>query len=114
VTGVRFLCAAVLAFEAVVAALGIAPAMALANVDPGVAVGGGLGIATACVVAAASLPRRWAYVAGSVLQAVVILTGLVVPGMAIVGVVFAALWVTAIYLGGRVERIRRERGIADR
>jgi hypothetical protein len=111
---VRFLCAAVLAFEALVVALGIAPAVALADVHPGVAAGGGLGIAAACVVAAASLPRRWAYATGSVLPAIVILTGLVVPGMAIVGVVFAALWATAIYLGGRAERIRRERGIADR
>lgn len=110
----RFLCAAVLAFEAVVVVLGIAPAIALAGVHAGVAAGGGLGVAAACVVAAAALPRRWAYVAGSLLQAIVILTGLVVPGMAIVGGVFAALWATAIYLGGRAERIRRERGIADR
>jgi hypothetical protein len=111
---VRFLCRAVLAFEALVVALGIAPAIALGDVHPGVAIGGGLAIAGACLAVAASLRQGWGYAAGSFLQAVVILTGVVLPAMAIVGAIFAILWSLAIYLGGRAERIRRERGIVDR
>lgn len=110
----RFLCAAVLAIEALAVLLGIAPAITLADVDAAVAAGGGAAIAAACVVVAAALPRGWAYAAGWALQAVVLLTGLIVPSMVIVGGAFAVLWATAIYLGGRVERIRRERGIPDR
>jgi Protein of unknown function (DUF4233) len=110
----RFLCSAVLAMEALAVALGIAPAITMAGVNPGAAVGGGLAIAAACLVVAASLRWSWAYAAGSFLQVVIILTGLVVPAMAIVGSVFAFLWGVAIYLGARVERIRRERGIPDR
>jgi Protein of unknown function (DUF4233) len=110
----RFLCAAVLAMEAIAVALGIAPAITLADVDPAAAVGGGLAIAAACLVVAACLRWSWAYAAGSVLQGVIIATGLVLPAMAIVGAAFASLWGLAIYLGGRVERIRRERGIPDR
>jgi len=111
---VRFLCAAVLAMEALAVLLGIAPAITLADVDPAVAVGGGFAIAAACIVVAALLRYRVAYAAGSFLQAVVILTGLIVPSMAVVGTIFALLWGLAIYLGARVERIRRERGIPDR
>jgi hypothetical protein len=111
---VRFLCAAVLAMEALAVLLGIAPAITLADVDPAVAVGGGVAIAAACVAVAASLRHSWAFAAGSFLQAIVILTGLVVPAMAVVGCIFALLWGLAIYLGARVERIRRERGIPDR
>jgi len=46
---------------------------------------------------------RWPYIAGSALQAVVIAGGVLVPAMYFLGVVFAALWVIAIWLGYRVE-----------
>jgi hypothetical protein len=110
----RFLCTAVLAMEALAVTLGIAPAITMADVHPGVAVGGGLAIAAACLAVAASLRWDWAYAVGSFLQVVIILTGFVVPAMAIVGSAFAFLWGLAIYFGARAERIRRERGISDR
>jgi hypothetical protein len=40
----------------------------------------------------------WALVAGTVLQFLVIAAGVIVPAMYILGVIFAALWVTGIWL----------------
>jgi hypothetical protein len=47
-------------------------------------------------------PRMgWALVAGTVLQFLVIAAGVIVPAMYILGVIFAALWVTGIWLARR-------------
>ena len=43
----------------------------------------------------------WALWAGTVLQLLVIAAGAVVPAMYILGVIFAALWVTGIWLARR-------------
>jgi ABC-type transporter Mla maintaining outer membrane lipid asymmetry ATPase subunit MlaF len=47
--------------------------------------------------------QRWALVAGSLLQAAVIATGVVVPVMYGLGAIFAALWATAIWLARRYQ-----------
>lgn len=54
---------------------------------------------------------RWpgGYVAGSVLQVLLLALGLAVPTMFVVGGVFAALWVVSLRLGGRIDRERAER-----
>jgi len=65
----------------------------------------GGGAALACLMVTALLRHRWAYVAGSLLQVLVIAAGVVVPVMFFLGVVFAVLWVLAIYLGRRVARL---------
>jgi hypothetical protein len=44
----------------------------------------------------------WALLAGTVLQLLVIAAGVVVPAMYILGTIFAALWVTGIWLARRV------------
>ena len=46
----------------------------------------------------------WALYAGSVLQVLVIVSGVLIPAMYILGVIFAALWFTGIWLARRVER----------
>ncbi len=49
-------------------------------------------------------PRMgWALWAGTVLQALVIAAGVVVPAMYVLGVIFAVLWVTGIWLVRRHE-----------
>ncbi len=63
-----------------------------------------------CLVLTGLLRYGWAYVAGSLLQVLLILAGLVVPVMFFLGAVFAALWVLAIYLGRRVARLEADRG----
>jgi hypothetical protein len=49
-------------------------------------------------------PRmRWALVAGTVLQVLVIAAGVAVPAMYVLGAVFGALWITGIWLARRIE-----------
>ena len=48
------------------------------------------------------------YAAGSVVQLVVLAGALVIPQMIVIGLVFVAMWVTAVRLGGRIDRERAE------
>jgi len=92
--------------EAIVIGLAIPVAIAVGHANPRLAGTAGGVIAVAAVLLAGMVGRRgqrWPYVAGSVLQVVVIAGGFVVPVMFFLGVIFAALWATAIWLGYRVE-----------
>ncbi|HEU5159226.1 MAG TPA: DUF4233 domain-containing protein [Streptosporangiaceae bacterium] len=99
----RRLCAMVLACEALVFGLAIPVAITISGADGGQAgiVGGGLVVS--CLLAAGLLRYRWAYVLGTILQIVAIAAGTVVSVMFFLGALFAALWVTAIWLGRRIE-----------
>jgi hypothetical protein len=102
----RRLCATVLIMEAVVIGLAIPVAITIAHAKPATAGAVGGALAAVAVVLAAVVGRpgqRWALVAGSVLQAAVIATGVVVPAMYGLGAIFAALWVTAIWLARRYQ-----------
>ncbi len=101
----RRLCATVLALESIVIALAIPVAIVIGHASPARAGGVGGAAAVAAVVLAGLVGRfgRWPYVAGTVLQAVVIAFGIVVPAMFFLGSVFAVLWVTGMWLGYRVE-----------
>lgn len=100
------LCAVVLTLQAVVTALAIPVAISVSHADATTAgvVGGGL--AAAGLIIAGLLRYRWAYVAGSILQILVIATGFVVTPMFFLGVIFGALWCISIWLGRRVEGIQ--------
>jgi hypothetical protein len=103
---VKRLCATVLVMEAIVLALAILPAIKLGHLAPHAA---GLtgGIAAVAALGLAALARRQlpaTLVAGSVLQIYVIVAGVIVPVMYVLGAIFAALWVTGIWLGYRAER----------
>jgi hypothetical protein len=101
VKGKRRLTSSVLAMEVVVFWLAIIVAAVQTNVPvvASVIVGGAL--AVGCLVIAARISRPWAYPAGGVLQALAILSGIVVHTMFIVGAIFAALWWVAIRLGNK-------------
>lgn len=71
------------------------------------------GLALACFVVAGLLRRRIGYLLGHLLQVVVLATGLWVPAMYFVGAAFAALWVVALRVGGRIERERALHAEAD-
>src|SRR5437879_912484 len=92
-----------LTLQAVVTLLAIPVAISVVHADATKAgvVGGALAVAGLLI--AGLLRYRWAYVAGSVLQILVIATGFVVTAMFFLGIIFAALWATAIWLGWRVE-----------
>lgn len=95
----------VLALEAVVIALTIVPAVKLEHVAPMTAtLAAGICVIAAIVLAARArthLPVT--LVGGSVLQLLVIASGVVLPVMYILGGIFAVLWATGIWLGHRVE-----------
>lgn len=101
--GMRRLCAMVLACEAIVIALAIPVAIAVVHADARTAGIAGGTAAVLCILLTGLLRYRWAYVAGSVLQVLVILSGFVVSTMFFLGAIFAALWITAIWLGRTVE-----------
>lgn len=106
----RRLCATVLGMEAVVIALAILPAKVLEHVNGPAAggVGGGLALAALLLCGAVGRPRMgWALVAGTVLQALVIAAGVVVPAMYVLGAIFAALWLTGIWLARHLEQQAR-------
>jgi hypothetical protein len=102
--GVRQLCGTVLAMEAIVIGLAIPVAIVLQHARHGLAggVGGGLAVCALLLSGLVGRPRTaWAIWAGTVLQVIVIAAGVVVPAMYALGVIFAALWVTGIWLARR-------------
>lgn len=102
----RRLCATVLILEAVVIGLAIPVAITISHARPAAAgaVWGVLVVAAVAIAAVVGRPgHRWALTAGSVLQAAVIATGIVVPVMYGLGVIFAGLWVTGIWLARRYQ-----------
>lgn len=99
------LSATVLFLEAVVIALTIVPAVQLEHVTP-LAAGLAAGLATVAAIALGAVARRHlpvVLVGGSVLQVLVIASGIVLPAMYVLGGIFTLLWVTGIWLGHRVE-----------
>jgi hypothetical protein len=103
---VRRLCGTVLIMEAVVVALAIVPSIALGHVHRGTAGAIGGAIAVLAIVLAGFVGRpgmRWALYAGSALQLLVIAVGVIMPAMYVLGVIFAALWFTGIWLARKVE-----------
>jgi hypothetical protein len=103
---VKRLCAVVLTLQAVVTALAIPVAVAVEGAGAGSAGLAGGVLAVAGLVIAGLLRYRWAYVAGSVLQLLVIATGFVVAPMFFLGFIFGVLWCTAIWVGRRVESVQ--------
>ena len=99
------LCATVLIMETVVIWLAIPVALAIDHASPRTAGVAGVALAVSAVVLAVVARRwlRWTLVGGSVLQALVISAGAIVPVMYFLGAIFAALWVIGIWLGHRVE-----------
>ncbi|MDR2988509.1 MAG: DUF4233 domain-containing protein [Nocardiopsaceae bacterium] len=99
------LTATVLLLEAFVIALTIVPAVKLQHATPGNA-GIAAGVAFLAAIVLAILARRRlpvTLVGGSLLQALIIASGVVLSVMYILGAIFALLWVTGIWLGHRVE-----------
>jgi hypothetical protein len=102
----RRLCGTVLAMEAVVVLLAIVPAKVMEHVNGGTAaaLGGGIALLAILLAGCVGRPRMgWALYAGSALQLLVIASGALLPAMYILGVIFAALWFTGIWLGRKVE-----------
>jgi hypothetical protein len=102
----RGMCAAVLSLEAITLGLTVPVLVTVADVATPTALAVGLGLALACLVLAGMLRREWAYLLGYAVQVAAIGLGFVISMMFVLGVVFAALWVTADLLGRKIERER--------
>jgi hypothetical protein len=105
----RQLCGTVLMMEAIILGLAIAPAIVLEHANRPLAggIGGGLAICALVLSGMVGRPRMgWALKAGTVLQVAIIVGGIVVPVMYVLGVIFAALWITGIWLARRHEAPR--------
>ena len=106
----RRLCGTVLVMEAVIVLLAIVPAKMMEHVSGGTAaaLGGGIALVAILLAGCVGRPRMgWALYAGSALQLLVIASGVVIPAMYILGVIFSALWFTGIWLGCKVESANR-------
>lgn len=99
------LCATVLIMETVVIWLAIPVALAVEHASPRRAGLAGVVLAVAAVVLAAMARRRlrWTIAGGSILQALVIAAGVIVPVMYFLGAIFAAFWVIGLRLGHRLD-----------
>jgi hypothetical protein len=99
------LCGTVLGMEAVIALLTIVPAKVLGHASAGTAAAVCCSIAVVAILLAGMVGRRpWVLYAGSVLQLAVIATGVLLPVMYVLGVIFTALWFTGIWLARKWER----------
>ncbi len=114
---IRQLCGTVLFMEAVVLLLAIVPAKVLEHISGGVAASVGLSLAILAILLGGIVGRPhmgWVLVAGTIFQALVIASGVKIPAMYILGAVFAALWITGIWLARRIQREVFERQAAAR
>ena len=102
----RQMCGTVLILEAIVIGLAIPVAIVYEHLHHSVAGGVGGGLAVCALLLGAMVGRPglgWALWAGTALQVLVIASGLVVPAMYILGVIFAALWITSVWLARRIQ-----------
>ena len=84
-------------------------AMLLAKDEHGTsAIEAGAVIALLLLLTPGLLKKRTGWILGSILQFLMIGYAVVVPSMAIVGLIFGGLWIAAIVVGRRGEAIRAE------
>ncbi|MBO0803211.1 MAG: DUF4233 domain-containing protein [Nocardiopsaceae bacterium] len=106
------MCGTVLGLEAVVVLLAIVPAIRLEHLSGGTAATVGGAVAVVAIVLSGLVGRPgmgWVLYAGTVFQLLVIASGAWVPMMYVLGVIFALLWFTGIWLARKVEREQRSR-----
>jgi hypothetical protein len=95
---VRGLGAATLGLEAIVLLLAIQPIRILGGDLSGWGIGAVIALAVFAVVVAGSMRRRWAWAAGTVLQGLLICSGLLHWSLAVLGLIFGAAWAYASYV----------------
>lgn len=102
----RAMAATVLVFEALVVVFASLVAKDLSDLTTAQAVGGGVVLAVVLALSSGLLGRPGGYWWGSLLQVAVVATGLVVPTMLGLGLLFTGLWVAAVVIGTRIETER--------
>jgi hypothetical protein len=102
---VKRLLTTVLSMEAIVVLLAIVPAKQLEHVNAGMAAAicGAIAIVAFALCGYVGRGRGGLWV-GSIFQALVIASGVLLSAMYVLGAIFAALWFTGIWLGRKWER----------
>lgn len=95
---VRGLGAGTLFLEAVVLLLAIQPLRMVGGGLSGLAIGVVCGLAGVALLLAGAMRRAWAWRAGGVLQVLLLVAGLVHWSLAILGLVFGAVWIYASHV----------------
>ncbi|MGC4895182.1 DUF4233 domain-containing protein [Micromonospora sp. DT31] len=95
---VRGLGAGTLALEALVLLLAIQPIRVVGGDLGGAAIGAIVALAVACVVLAGMMGRPWAWNAGTVLQGLLLLSGLLHWSLFGLGVMFGLVWAYALHV----------------
>ena len=102
-----------LVLQAVVLFLTGVVSIGMTDLGAGASLGMGLGLAALCLLAAGMLGRPLGYPLGWAVQVVAIGLGFLVTAMFLLGVVFAALWTTAYFLGARIDEEKAERAVLE-
>ncbi|MEU3455976.1 DUF4233 domain-containing protein [Micromonospora sp. NPDC006766] len=95
---VRGLGAGTLALEALVLLLAIQPIRLVGGHLGGAAIAAIVGLAVVCVLLAGQMGRRWAWPAGTVVQGLLMLAGLLHWSLLVLGVIFALVWAYALHV----------------
>ncbi len=101
----------VLGFELIILFLGALVAWGLKAAPASYAIGGGAVLVVLSILAIASLRSQTGVRLGWAVQVLAIVSGVWVHMMFIVGVLFLAIWIYAMYSAGRIER---QKAIANR
>jgi hypothetical protein len=99
---VRGLGAGTLGLEAIVLLLAIQPLRLFAGHFSGFGVGVVIGLAVFCVLLAGVMKRPWAWHAGTAVQVLLLLSGLLHWSLAVLGLIFGAAWGYATYVRARI------------
>ena len=102
----RRLCSAILSLEAIVLGLSTLVLINLNHESKGVGLALGLGLCLLCLLAAGLLRFKWAIGLGYLIQIAAIALSFETLALGALGLIFLALWVTAVRLGARIERDR--------
>lgn len=94
----------VLATEFIVVILAALAIFGLRVVPAGVAFGGGAALLVVIALAAATANGTTGIALGWLVQLVLIAAGVLEPTVGIVGVIFLAIWVYCMIVGGRIDR----------
>ncbi|MFG1776875.1 DUF4233 domain-containing protein [Micromonospora sp. NPDC049048] len=95
---VRGLGAGTLSLEALVLVLAIQPIRVVGGDLGGAAIGAVVALAVAAVLLAGMMRRPWAWHAGTALQGLLMLAGLLHWSLLVLGVVFALVWAYALHV----------------
>jgi len=99
----RMLASSVLIMEFLVMCFALL--LAKDNHEPSTIIAGAI-IAILMVLTPGLLKKKWGWILGSILQILMISYAVVVPSMAIVGLIFGGLWIAAIVVGRKGEAAR--------